>query len=107
VTRAVFTLLLIAAAGGCGTRKPVTVSPTAAPAAVAPSAVLRTDLSAIFSRAQFERAFWSVLVRAVGSSEDLFALNAGKLMMPGSAMKILTAAAAAEKLGWDHRFETW
>jgi D-alanyl-D-alanine carboxypeptidase/D-alanyl-D-alanine-endopeptidase (penicillin-binding protein 4) len=33
-------------------------------------------------------------------------LNAGKLMMPGSAMKIVTAAAAAELLGWDHRFET-
>ena len=27
-------------------------------------------------------------------------------MMPGSAMKIVTAAAAAERLGWNHRFET-
>ena len=27
-------------------------------------------------------------------------------MMPGSAMKIVTAAAAAELLGWDHQFET-
>ncbi len=27
-------------------------------------------------------------------------------MMPGSAMKIVTAAAAAETLGWDYRFET-
>ena len=27
-------------------------------------------------------------------------------MMPGSAMKIVTMAAAAELLGWDHQFET-
>ena len=27
-------------------------------------------------------------------------------MMPGSAMKIVTVAAAAELLGWDHQFET-
>ena len=27
-------------------------------------------------------------------------------MMPGSAMKIVTLAAAAELLGWDHQFET-
>ena len=32
--------------------------------------------------------------------------NAGKLMMPASNMKILTLAAAAERLGWDHRFTT-
>ena len=106
MTRAVFTLFLIATASGCGTSKPVTVNPTVPPAAVAPSTLLRTDLSSIFSKPQFERAFWSVLVRAAGSSEDLFALNAGKLMMPGSTMKVITAAAAAEKLGWDHRFET-
>jgi len=47
-----------------------------------------------------------VLVRTVASRDDLYALNAGKLMMPGSAMKIVTTAAAAERLGWDHRFET-
>jgi serine-type D-Ala-D-Ala carboxypeptidase/endopeptidase (penicillin-binding protein 4) len=106
VTRVVFNLLLIAATGGCGTPKPVTVAPTVAPAAVAPSTLLRTDLSAIFSRPQFDRAFWSVLVRVAGSSEDFFALNSGKLMMPGSAMKIITAATAAQKLGWDHRYDT-
>lgn len=40
------------------------------------------------------------------SGELLYSLNAGKLMVPASNMKILTLAAAAETLGWDHRFTT-
>ena len=67
---------------------------------------LHADLSAIFETPQFERSYWSVLVRPADSIDDLYSLNAGKLMMPGSAMKLVTLAAAAELLGWDHRFET-
>ena len=33
-------------------------------------------------------------------------INANKLMIPASNMKIVTLAAAAEKLGWDYRYET-
>ena len=47
-----------------------------------------------------------MLVRPADSDDDLYSLNASKLMMPGSAMKIVTVAAAAELLGWDHQFET-
>ena len=67
---------------------------------------LQADLSTIFEAPQFERSFWSVLVRPADSSDDLYSLNAGKLMMPGSAMKLVTLAASAELLGWDHQFET-
>ena len=49
---------------------------------------------------------WSVLVRPVSSGDNLFSLNASKLVMPGSNMKILTLAAAADQLGWDYRYET-
>jgi D-alanyl-D-alanine carboxypeptidase/D-alanyl-D-alanine-endopeptidase (penicillin-binding protein 4) len=63
-------------------------------------------LSSIFSASLFDRSFWSVLVRPASSGDDLFSLNAGKLMMPGSVMKIVTAAAAAEHFGWNHQFET-
>ena len=61
-------------------------------------------------RPQFERSFWSVLIRPADANLDadqaMFAAEPGKLMMPGSNMKILTLAAAAEVLGWDYRFET-
>ena len=91
----------------CGVSKSVTIAPSVAPEAGAtPTSILRNELSAIFSTPQFERSFWSVLVRPAGSSDDIYALNSGKLMMPGSAMKIVTAAAAAERLGWNYRFET-
>ena len=36
----------------------------------------------------------------------LFRHNADRLVMPASNMKILTLAAAAERLGWDYTFPT-
>jgi D-alanyl-D-alanine carboxypeptidase/D-alanyl-D-alanine-endopeptidase (penicillin-binding protein 4) len=67
---------------------------------------LQDDLAAIFGALQFERSFWSVLIRPVDSDQAVYTLNSGKLVMPGSNMKILTLASAAELLGWDYRFET-
>lgn len=52
------------------------------------------------------RGTWAVDVRSLDTGETLFALNADRLTMPASNMKILTAAAAAEILGWDYRFTT-
>jgi D-alanyl-D-alanine carboxypeptidase/D-alanyl-D-alanine-endopeptidase (penicillin-binding protein 4) len=51
-------------------------------------------------------AQWAVEVRSIDRGERLFSLNADKLMMPASNMKILTLAAAAETLGWDTRMTT-
>jgi serine-type D-Ala-D-Ala carboxypeptidase/endopeptidase (penicillin-binding protein 4) len=73
---------------------------------VSPVESLQRDLSAIFQAPEFERSTWSVLVRPAASGENLFSLNASKLVMPGSNMKILTLAAAADQLGWDYRYET-
>jgi len=90
----------------CGSPKAVAVTPAAPPAAPSSTERLRADLAAIFTASQFDRSFWSVLVQRPGVAEPVYALNASKLMMPGSTMKIVTAAAAAELLGWDHQFET-
>jgi len=49
---------------------------------------------------------WGVDVRSLDTGERLYQLDADKLMMPASNMKILTLAAAAETLGWDHCFTT-
>ena len=52
------------------------------------------------------RGVWGVDVRSLESGERIYQLDAGRLMMPASNMKIFTTAAAAEILGWDHRFTT-
>jgi D-alanyl-D-alanine carboxypeptidase/D-alanyl-D-alanine-endopeptidase (penicillin-binding protein 4) len=107
VTRAALAFVATLAVAGCGApRGTVAVTPATPAIARDPVQQLQTDLAAIFQTPQFDRSFWSVLVREAASSDDLYALNASKLMMPGSAMKIITAAAAAELLGWDHQFET-
>jgi D-alanyl-D-alanine carboxypeptidase/D-alanyl-D-alanine-endopeptidase (penicillin-binding protein 4) len=52
------------------------------------------------------RGVWAVDVRSLETGEHLYSLNADRLMMPASNLKILTLAAAAETLGWDYRFTT-
>lgn len=72
-----------------------------------PSVVqLRHDLSAIFNAPIMSHAQWAADIRSLDRDEPLFSLNAGKLMMPASNMKILTLAGAAEILEWDARFTT-
>jgi len=67
---------------------------------------LQHDIDAILGAPALQRGFWGVLVKPVDRDETWYAVNAGKLMMPASTLKIVTLAAAADKLGWDFRFET-
>jgi len=67
---------------------------------------LRRDLDAMLAAPGLERGYWSVLAKSLETDETLYALNTHKLMMPASATKIVTLAAAAERLGWDFRYET-
>jgi D-alanyl-D-alanine carboxypeptidase/D-alanyl-D-alanine-endopeptidase (penicillin-binding protein 4) len=52
------------------------------------------------------RGVWGVDIRSLDTGEHLYDLNAGRLMMPASNMKIVTLATAADILGWDYRFTT-
>src|SRR5262245_31498402 len=70
------------------------------------SAALQHDIDAILSAPVLERGFWGALVKSVGRDETLYSRNANKLMMPASTMKVVTLAAAAEKLGWDYVYST-
>jgi D-alanyl-D-alanine carboxypeptidase/D-alanyl-D-alanine-endopeptidase (penicillin-binding protein 4) len=109
VKRTSLALLALLFLESCGSaRVSVTPAQPKQVAAQSPLTLLQDDLAALFNAPQFERSFWSVLIRPVDASADqtLFALNPGKLVMPGSNMKILTLAAAAQVLGWDYRFET-
>jgi serine-type D-Ala-D-Ala carboxypeptidase/endopeptidase (penicillin-binding protein 4) len=67
---------------------------------------LQTDIARVFGAPIMARGVWGVDIRSLDTGERLFQLDAGKLMMPASNMKILTLATAAEVLGWDYRFTT-
>jgi D-alanyl-D-alanine carboxypeptidase/D-alanyl-D-alanine-endopeptidase (penicillin-binding protein 4) len=85
---------------------------THAPPAVAPHTnsraerALTSDLNRIFNAPVMEQGLWGVEVKSLATGRILYALNARKLMMPASNMKIVTLATAAETLGWDYRFRT-
>jgi D-alanyl-D-alanine carboxypeptidase/D-alanyl-D-alanine-endopeptidase (penicillin-binding protein 4) len=53
-----------------------------------------------------DHANWAVLVRSLSDGATVFSLNAHKFLVPASNQKVLTSAAAAERLGWDYRYTT-
>jgi D-alanyl-D-alanine carboxypeptidase/D-alanyl-D-alanine-endopeptidase (penicillin-binding protein 4) len=67
---------------------------------------LHRDIDATISASPLEAATWSVDVRSLARHDTLYELNARKLLIPSSNMKIVTLAAAGERLGWDFTFET-
>jgi D-alanyl-D-alanine carboxypeptidase/D-alanyl-D-alanine-endopeptidase (penicillin-binding protein 4) len=67
---------------------------------------LHRDLRALFTAESLDHAHWAVNVRSLGSGETIYAQDALKLMVPASSQKLLTAAVAADRLGWDYRFTT-
>lgn len=67
---------------------------------------LRQDINTVLGAAPLQRGTWGVFVRSLPSDDILYELNGGKLLTPASSMKVVTLAAAAERLGWDFTFET-
>ncbi len=74
--------------------------------ALSAAAQLNADLSKIFSVPELEHALLAVSIQGVDSGEILYAQNAAALVMPASTSKVVTLAAAVDRLGWDHRYET-
>lgn len=104
--RATALVLTLAGAAACAP-----AHRTAAPVSPAPATSLAADLNALFDTPPFDTAVWSVRIAPQGTPDDpnprpLYERNARTLVMPASNMKIVTLAAAAETLGWAHRFET-
>ena len=67
---------------------------------------LAADLDRIFAAPALTRALVGIHIESLGSGRVLYSRDAQKLVVPASNMKILTMAAAADRLGWDHRFVT-
>ena len=84
------------------------IRPAAAPRPSAqPLAQLRQDIDATLSAPELQATQWGILVQSLGpDAGTVYALNERTLMMPASSLKIVTLAAAAERLGWDFSYET-
>jgi len=67
---------------------------------------LQHDIDRIISAGELGRAFWGVQVQSLTASDALYSANAEKLMIPASTLKVVTLAAAADRLGWDFSYET-
>src|SRR5688572_27065857 len=93
--------LALAMTAGCAAH-----GATVQPSPRDPATRLRQDLTAVFDAPIMVHGQWAVDIRAVDARQPHLSLNAAKLMMPASNMKILTLATAAEVLGWDARMTT-
>lgn len=104
---AAFALLLLLAGPACASRADGPRSGLPSPST---AAQLRRDLDTLLTTGPAARVLWGVRVLPLGADGRaegvLYERNASQLLMPASNMKILTLAAAAERLGWDYRFET-
>lgn len=101
-------LLLSVALAGCVTTRP----PRAAGAIDTPSGAgptshpLAAALDALLVTPESSAALWGVFVQSLDSGDEIYDHQGGQLMLPASAMKLLTLAVAAERLGWDYQYET-
>jgi D-alanyl-D-alanine carboxypeptidase/D-alanyl-D-alanine-endopeptidase (penicillin-binding protein 4) len=100
------TLALVLSPACAARRAPVTKAESSVAVRLAPLPTLRAELEQLFNAPALARATWGVLIQSLDTGETLFALNPNKYVMPASSMKIVTLAAAAERLGWDYRFTT-
>jgi len=90
----------------CAGRVPNGVTGAPPATAVITAATLQTDLDALFDAAPFSHALVAVHVESLADGRILYSRHANTRVVPASALKIITAAVAADRLGWTHRFET-
>jgi len=106
--RAVALATVAGALAGCGSGIRGT-RPARAPApatAMHTRAALRSAIDSMITAPQFRNAHWGVLIVHPTTGDTLYSHNAGKLFMPASNQKLLTAAVALAQLGPDFRFLT-
>ncbi|MFO7694257.1 MAG: D-alanyl-D-alanine carboxypeptidase/D-alanyl-D-alanine-endopeptidase [Vicinamibacterales bacterium] len=99
-------LVVVSIAAGCAQQPKPAVSPRPLAPPKRGVKALKADLASYYQAPAFQNAVWGVLVKSLATGETLFTLNPGTFLMPASNMKVVTMAAAAERLGWDFTFTT-
>lgn len=95
---AVLAGLIVACAPPVGTSRPAPVR--------SPIETLRFAIDSLVNDPMFASAQIGMLIVNPRTGDTLYSRNAGKLFMPASNQKILTAAVALHQLGPDYRFRT-
>ncbi|WP_293254179.1 MULTISPECIES: D-alanyl-D-alanine carboxypeptidase/D-alanyl-D-alanine-endopeptidase [unclassified Microcoleus] len=67
---------------------------------------LGAKVDAIANRAEFSRSRWGILIQPLSSTATLYSRDSTKYFIPASNVKLLTTAAALQKLGADFRIKT-
>jgi serine-type D-Ala-D-Ala carboxypeptidase/endopeptidase (penicillin-binding protein 4) len=113
MTRALTAAVLVGLlAPACASRSPASgpATPTAPREIARPQPrskeQLRQDLHSLFTATPVDHASWGVNISSLSTGEILYSYNPSKLLLPASNQKLLTAAVAADRLGWDYRFTT-
>jgi serine-type D-Ala-D-Ala carboxypeptidase/endopeptidase (penicillin-binding protein 4) len=101
-------IALVLVLSGCSARAvgPQTPPAPATTASVDSREQLVRDLDQLFRTPAYEHAQWAASVDSLQTGEQLYRLHPSRLLLPASTQKLLTAAAAAERLGWDYQFTT-
>ncbi|MBT2235720.1 D-alanyl-D-alanine carboxypeptidase/D-alanyl-D-alanine-endopeptidase [Nonomuraea sp. NEAU-A123] len=84
-------------------------SPSSPAVALEPSAGvadLTQDINQILADSRLTVGRAGVVVKSAANGDELYATDAGKLMIPASNTKLFTSAAAVDTLGLDYRFPT-
>jgi D-alanyl-D-alanine carboxypeptidase/D-alanyl-D-alanine-endopeptidase (penicillin-binding protein 4) len=98
----VVTLVLLSAGCASGGASSARSSPRAHNA----RAELRFSIDSMVRQSEFRNAQFGVLIVDPEKADTLYSLNAGKLFMPASNMKIVTGSTALTQLGPDFTFRT-
>src|SRR5215211_6529880 len=83
-------------------------APAAAPPSpsLSPLETLRHSIDSLVNDSKFANAHIGLLVVDPKNGDTLYSRNAGKLFIPASNQKIITAAVALTQLGPDYRYHT-
>lgn len=103
VPRACLVAASLALGAGCAARPPAPAAPSALPD---PLARLRADITAIVEAPGHEHGIWGIAVHSLSRNERLAERNPATLLVPASAMKLVSVAVAAAAVGWDYTFDT-
>jgi D-alanyl-D-alanine carboxypeptidase/D-alanyl-D-alanine-endopeptidase (penicillin-binding protein 4) len=94
--------MALAIASGCAKPRP---TPPTAPVPT-PLQQLQKDFDALIDQPGHQHGIWGIVVHSLTRNQRLYERNPSTLLVPASAMKLVSVAAGSEAVGWEFAFET-